>query len=143
MAGVRIGYLVAGAETVSKLNAVRPPNSLSVVSLFLGKAALAHRDEMERNVRSTVEEREKLLHRLRGINGIEPYPSQTNFILFRVVDGDADALHARLMSKGLVLRNLSKRKGVENCLRTTVSTPEINERLAGELESALARRPER
>jgi histidinol-phosphate aminotransferase len=143
MAGVRIGYLVAGAETVSKLNAVRPPNSLSVVSLFLGKASLAHRDEMERNVRSTVEEREKLLHRLRGINGIEPYPSQTNFILFRVVDGDADALHARLMSKGLVLRNLSKRKGVENCLRTTVSTPEINERLAGELESALARRPER
>jgi len=140
MAGVRIGYLVAKAETASKLNAVRPPNSLSVISLILGQAALDHRDEMERNVRATVAEREKLLRRLSGINGIEPHPTQTNFILFRVVDGDADALHAALMSKGLVLRNLSKRKGVENCLRTTVSTPEVNERLASELESALARR---
>ena len=119
---------------------MRPPNSLSVISLILGQAALDHRDEMERNVRATVAEREKLLRRLSGINGIEPYPTQTNFILFRVVDGDADALHAALMSKGLVLRNLSKRKGVENCLRTTVSTPEVNERLASELESALARR---
>jgi histidinol-phosphate aminotransferase len=143
MAGVRIGYLVAKAETVSKLNAVRPPNSLSVISLVLGQAALDHRDEMERNVRATVGERENLLRRLSGINGIEPYPTQTNFILFRVLDGDADAVHAKLMSKGLVLRNVSKRKGIENCLRTTVSTPEVNERLAGELETALARRPVR
>jgi histidinol-phosphate/aromatic aminotransferase/cobyric acid decarboxylase-like protein len=59
------------------------------------------------------------------------------------VDGDAAAVHERLMRKGLVLRNLSKRKGVENCLRTTVSTSEVNERLASELESALARRSER
>jgi histidinol-phosphate aminotransferase len=143
MAGVRIGYLVAKAETVSKLNAVRPPNSLSVISLILGQAALDHRDEMERNVRATVGEREKLLRRLSGIDGIEPYPTQTNFLLFRVVDGDAAAVHERLMRKGLVLRNLSKRKGVENCLRTTVSTSEVNERLASELESALARRSER
>ena len=143
MAGVRIGYLVAKAETVSKLNAVRPPNSLSVISLILGQAALDHRDEMERNVRATVGEREKLLRRLSGIDGVEPYPTQTNFLLFRVVDGDAAAVHERLMRKGLVLRNLSKRKGVENCLRTTVSTSEVNERLASELESALARRSER
>lgn len=142
MAGVRIGYLVSKAETASKLNAVRPPNSVSVISLVLGQAALAHREEMERNVRSTVEEREKLIHRLGGIRGIEPYPSQTNFILFRVVDGGADELHSRLMRKGLVLRNVSKRRGLENCLRTTVSTPEVNDRLVVEIERALARRPE-
>jgi histidinol-phosphate/aromatic aminotransferase/cobyric acid decarboxylase-like protein len=42
------------------------------------------------------------------------------------------------MGKGLVLRNLSKVQGVENCLRCTVSTPEINQRFVSELESALA-----
>jgi histidinol-phosphate/aromatic aminotransferase/cobyric acid decarboxylase-like protein len=47
------------------------------------------------------------------------------------------------MAKGLVLRNLSRTKGVEHCLRTTVSTPEVNERLVAELANALAKLPER
>ncbi|MDA4114834.1 MAG: histidinol-phosphate aminotransferase family protein, partial [Thaumarchaeota archaeon] len=137
MAGVRIGYLVAKEETVRKLNVVRPPNSLSVISLFLAQSALAHRDEMERNVNSTVEERGRLLRRLREIRGIEVYPSETNFVLFRVLNGGADTVHGKLMRLGLVLRNLSKVPGVENCLRCTVGTPEINHRLVAELESAL------
>jgi len=143
MAGVRVGYLVAKAVTTHTLNLVRPPNSLSVISLFLGQAALAHQPEMRRNVRSTVREREKLLGRLQEIQGIEPYPSRANFLLFKVTEKDADALHRKLMAKGLVLRNLSRTKGVEHCLRTTVSTPEVNERLVAELVNALAKLPER
>jgi len=138
MAGVRIGYLVSEAETTQKLNVVRPPNSLSVISLFLAQAGLAHQDEMKRNVRLTVEEREKLLRRLRETRGIEVYPSETNFVLFKVLDKDANAVHSRLMSKGLVLRNLSRVQGVENCLRCTVGTTEVNQRFVAELESALA-----
>jgi histidinol-phosphate aminotransferase len=143
MAGVRIGYLVAKPETVKKLNVVRPPNSVSVISLFLAQAALAHPDEMRGNVRSTVEEREKLVRRLGEIRGIVVYPSETNFLLFRVLDGDASAVHGELMGKGLVLRNLSRVQGVENCLRCTVSTPEINDRLVAALERALAHGSER
>jgi histidinol-phosphate/aromatic aminotransferase/cobyric acid decarboxylase-like protein len=41
------------------------------------------------------------------------------------------------MEKGLVLRNHGRTRGVENCLRSTVSTPEVNERLVEELEGAL------
>ncbi len=143
MAGVRIGYLAAKAETISKLNAVRPPNSLSVISLFLGQSALAHQDEMRRNVESTIQERGRLMEMLRKVRGIEAYPSQTNFVLFRIQDGDANAVHGRLMGKGLVLRNLSRTKGVENCLRTTVGTPDVNDRLVAELEAALGQRRER
>src|SRR5438309_4817031 len=33
MAGVRVGYLVAQGKTVDQLNVVRPPNSLSVISI--------------------------------------------------------------------------------------------------------------
>jgi histidinol-phosphate aminotransferase len=143
MAGVRVGYLVAKAETTRALNLVRPPNSLSVISLFLGRAALDHQDEMRRNVRTTVRERERLLKRLGEIKGVEPFPSQANFVLFRVAGGDADAVHRTLMARGLVLRNLSRTKGVEGCLRTTVSTREVNDRLAEELENALSALSER
>ena len=84
-------------------------------------------------------EREKLSRRLSGLRGIEPYPSQTNFVLFKVVGRDANKVHTSLMKKGLVLRNLSSVPGTENCLRTTVSTPDVNGRLLDELERILAR----
>jgi histidinol-phosphate aminotransferase len=138
MAGVRVGYLVAKKETVERLNMVRPPNSLSVISLLLAQAALKHAAEMRQNVQTTVEERGRLLERLAEVPGVRPYPSATNFILFKVEDGkDADVVHNRLMRKGLVLRNLSHVRGVENCLRTTVATADINDRLLAALKSAL------
>ncbi len=137
MAGVRVGYLVAKAETVKTLNLVRPPNSLSVLSLYLAQAALEHEDEMSRNVRTTVREREWLLRRLSKVPGIKPYPSQANFVLFRVGEA-AEALHSSLMARGLVLRNLARVKGLEGCLRTTVATKEVNERLVREIEACLS-----
>lgn len=143
MAGVRVGYLVANARTTRTLNLVRPPNSLSVVSILLAQFALGHIAEMRSNVGSIVRERERLHRRLRRIEGIEPYPSTANFILFRVSGGHADALHAKLMRKGLVLRNLGTRKGLEGCLRTTVSTPDVNERLLAQMEKALSELRER
>lgn len=138
LAGARLGYLAAKKETVDKLNLVRPPNSLTVISLLLGQAALANLEEMRRHVRTTVRERGRLFAGLGTIEGIEPFPSATNFILFRLKSADPDKVQAKLMKKGLVLRNLSRVKGVEGCLRTTVGTPSINRRLLSELERAVA-----
>jgi histidinol-phosphate aminotransferase len=137
LAGARLGYLVAKKETVDQLNIVRPPNSLTVISLILGQIALTRLAEMKKHVASTVKERTRLLDGLGGISGIEPYPSVTNFVLFRVTKGEPDKVHAKLMRKGLVLRNLSKVRGVENCLRTTVGTPDVNARLLSELSKAV------
>ena len=137
MAGVRVGYLVAKDETTKVLNAVRPPNSLSVISLFLAQAALTdHREEMRRDVEATVGERGRLLRSLAEIEGVRTHPSETNFVLFSVPE--AEAVHSRLMSKGLVLRNLSRNRGTEGCLRATVATPEVNERLVAGLRDAVA-----
>lgn len=138
LAGARLGYLAARKDTVEELNLVRPPNSLSVISLILGQSALARLDEMRKHVRSTIKERERLFEGLRAIEGIRPFPSVANFILFRVKSADAEKVHAKLMKKGLVLRNLSKVKGVEGCLRTTVGTPDVNKRLLAELERAVS-----
>lgn len=137
LAGARIGYLVARKDTVEKLNMVRPPNSVTTISLMLGQAALARLDEMRKAVGKTVKERERLFGLLAGVDGIEPFPSVTNFILFRLKNADPDKVHERLLRRGLVLRNSSRVAGVEGCLRTTVGTPEVNDRLVAELSRAL------
>ena len=137
LAGARLGYLVASKNTVDELNLVRPPNSLSVVSLLLGQTALENASEMRKHVDSILSERKRLIKKLQGIDGVEPFPSVANFILFRLHRGDPDKVHAKLMSKGLVVRNLSRVRGVEGCLRTTVASPEINDRLLTELSAAV------
>jgi histidinol-phosphate aminotransferase len=138
MAGVRVGYLVASKDTVIELNKVRPPNSLSVISLQLAESALRDLESMRRNVGEVVAERERMFAALGGISQIEPYPSQANFILFRVKVGDGNVIHSGLMKKGFVLRNLTDVPGIENSLRLTISRPEVNDAFLAALESTIA-----
>jgi histidinol-phosphate aminotransferase len=137
MAGVRVGYLVASEATVRELNKVRPPNSLSVISLALAESALKDTAEMRKNVSRIVEERERCFKKLSKIRGIVPYPSEANFILFRVLGVDANLIHARLMEKGFVLRNLAEVPGIRNTLRVTTSTPRVNDEFIEALRSSV------
>jgi histidinol-phosphate aminotransferase len=136
MAGVRVGYLVADRGAVDKLNLVRPPNSLSVISLRLAEAAIANLAEMRRNVVAIKGERERVLAEI-GRLGLWPYPSVTNFILFRVPGGipGAKRLHSSLMKRGLVIRSYSDASGIGDCLRLTIGTRDSNDRFLTALES--------
>jgi histidinol-phosphate aminotransferase len=138
MAGVRVGYLVAGRETVEQLNVVRPPNSLSVISIMLAEAALHNLEEMRGNVRKVVEERRRVSRELGEVSSLRPFPSETNFVFFRVRGGAAGAakMHKDLMKKGLVLRGYSKASGVGDCLRVTIGTEEIDDRFLSAVREA-------
>jgi len=138
MAGVRVGYLAAKRETVDQLNLVRPPNSVSVISLFLAEAALRNLGEMRGNVRKVVSERKRVIKALQEIGSVSAFPSETNFVLFRV-DGGAEKakrLHEALMRRGFVLRSYSKASGVGDCLRLTIGTREVNDRVLTAIREA-------
>ena len=76
MAGVRVGYLVAKRETVDQLNLVRPPNSLSVISLLLAEAALRNLGEMRGNVRKMVGERKRVFKALQEMGSVSRVPER-------------------------------------------------------------------
>ncbi|HEV2389300.1 MAG TPA: histidinol-phosphate transaminase [Nitrososphaerales archaeon] len=138
MAGVRVGYLAAKRETVAQLNLVRPPNSVSVISLFLAEAALHNLKEMRENVRNLVSERKRVFKALREIGPVSAFPSETNFLLFRVEGGAGKAkrLHEALIKRGFVLRSYSKTSGVGDCLRLTIGTREVNDRVLAAIREA-------
>ncbi|MDG6997148.1 MAG: histidinol-phosphate transaminase [Nitrososphaerota archaeon] len=138
MAGVRVGYIIASQRTVESLNLVRPPNSLSVISLALAQAALKDKKLMEQNVRSIMREKKRCAETMSGLNGIEVHPGDGNFILFRVKRASAKSLNQRLLKKGIVLRDLSDVKGLEGCLRVTISTQKNNDLFLRGLKSALS-----
>lgn len=104
LAGLRVGYAVAAQETALEVEKSRGP--YKVGRLASAAAAAALRDEegwVRRTVAECVENRARALSELAG-RGLDPLPSQANFILFRAPGGEArrDALGIR--ARGVAVR---------------------------------------
>ena len=91
---------------------------------------------MEREVQSLRSERERLLHDLQSLSGVERiFPSGGNFLLVKM--SDPRSVFERLQSKGIIVRDRSKERGCEGCLRITVGTSEENAALCNALREVL------
>jgi histidinol-phosphate aminotransferase len=74
---------------------------------------------------------------LERTSGAAPFPSDANFILFRVPA--ADAVYNALKMRGVLIKNLhGSHPALGNCLRVTVGTPDENERFLNALRASMA-----
>jgi len=90
---------------------------------------------LRKNIRSIVAERDRLFRELSKMGEIQPYPSEANFILFKV--NDSEKVYKGLLRHGVLVRNM---KGVvDGCLRVTVGTPEENRMFIESLRGVLER----
>jgi histidinol-phosphate aminotransferase len=128
LAGVRVGYALAGPPISAALRRVRPPDSVSVVSAALGVQALRDQPGMRRRVAGIVDARETLYGELTGL-GLEVRPSTANFLLVRVGGGAAPVL----LRRGLVVRTFPSGSPLAAFIRITVRTAEQNGRLVAAL----------
>jgi histidinol-phosphate aminotransferase len=124
IAGIRLGYLVAGAGVVQDLRRVRLPYHLSTAAQVAGLAVLGHLDDAGAAVERTKEERERLFGALAAM-GLQVYPSQANFLLFR--SSEAGRIWEGLLENGILVRMFPQERGLEDCLRVTVGTPQEND----------------
>jgi histidinol-phosphate/aromatic aminotransferase/cobyric acid decarboxylase-like protein/imidazoleglycerol phosphate dehydratase HisB len=124
LAGARVGYALASAETAAELNRRQAPAPISTLSAALAVAALASPPD----VRPQVEERERLAEELRKL-GCDPTPSRANFVY--VPSTDAEAIAAALLRDGLVVRI------VEGGFRISVRDREDDDLLLDSLARAL------
>jgi len=131
LAGLRLGYLAGSPEWLDEFHKVRLPYNVNVLSqvtaafaLDEGAAALA---EQTAAIRS---ERTRLFAALEEIAGLEPFPSEANFILVRTAPGRAEELFEALKEGGVLVKKLhGSHSLLSDCLRLTVGTPEENDRL--------------
>lgn len=134
MAGLRLGVAFADQEIIDWMMRVKMPYNVNTVSQALVLKALAETTLVENWRKEILDQRAWVEHELRGISAIiEIYPSDANFILFRV--RDAAKLYHYLASKGIIVRNQSSQPGLQNCLRATIGTPEENKILINELKN--------
>ena len=128
LAGMRVGYALAGPRITAALRRVRPPGSISVVSEALGVGALRRQRAMRERVSSVVASRDTLSSALAEL-GFQVRPSAGNFLLVRTGDGVAPSL----LRRGLVVRTFPSGSPLKDFVRITVRTAEENARLVDAL----------
>jgi len=126
--GLRIGFAVAVPETIRRLKLLQPPWSVNALAQLAGVAALKDASTAERTLRELPGIREELRQGLSRL-GIDPFASDTNYVLCRVPD--AGALERALRSRGIAVRNCDSFTGLEpnRFLRLAVRAPDENRRL--------------
>lgn len=134
LAGARIGCLLADPELIAWLRNCQAPYPLPAPSVAMALAALAP-DALARTrarIRELIAERERLFVALPGCPGVRRvYPSQGNYLLVRFVD--AEVAFARLLTAGVVVRDMRAQPQLRDALRISIGTSADNDRLLAAL----------
>ncbi len=138
LAGLRLGVLAGPRPWLEEFNKVRLPYNIGSLTQASAEFALTHLALLDEQASQIRTEREKLFQALAVLKGVQAWPSQANFILFRVEKGDADRVFEGLRMHGVLIKNLNSSAGMlKDCLRATVGTPEENTSFLKALEAVL------
>lgn len=122
LAALRVGFLLGGPELIDEVNKVRLPFNLNSLSQAAALEALKDRKRMRDYIKAIAEERERLAREMDKISNVKTFPSEANFIMFRVAD--PARVHKGLLRRGVLVRDTSSM--IKNCLRVTVGTKKEN-----------------
>lgn len=137
-AGVRLGYILGDAQVIAEYVKVRLPYSVDSLSQMIGCAVYENRQMFSPSIERIILERERMTEELQGIEGMEVFPSDANFILVRLKD--AADVWQQLLDRGILVRNLTNVNMLEDCLRFTVGTHAENDALLAALKEILSGR---
>lgn len=131
LAGLRLGYLVAGPEMIRRLEVQRDPWSVNALAQAAGEAALVDLEFPAMTRELTARARESLAAGLAAL-GLRPLESAANFLLVDVRPAGLDSalLQEALAPAGIMVRDCSSFDGLgSGWVRLAVRKPEDNERL--------------
>jgi histidinol-phosphate aminotransferase len=141
LAGLRVGYLLANEDVVLELTKVRQPYSVDRFSQWAAGLVFRERVVFESQIQELLRQRDVIEHGLARIPHVNVFRSEANFVLFRVERAAAvwrDLLH----SHGILVRDVSRVPGCEDCLRVTIGTEKENRAFLTAMEELMTQRRE-
>ena len=132
LAGIRLGIAIADPKIIGYLMKIKAPYNVNTLTSTMACKAFDNIGQVQKNIAAIIEERGKLEQHLRAMPGIKKiYPSDANFLLFRVAG--ARKVYRQLAEKGVIIRYRGDEPRCDECLRVTVGTPEQNIRFINAL----------
>jgi len=135
LAGLRIGYGAFPLWLMPTLWKSKQPYNVNVAASVAAQVSLEHADELANIVELLKNERARLFVALQEIPYLTPHPTQSNFILCKVIERDASELKARLAYEhGVFIRYFNK-PGLRDHIRISVGRPQDTDVLLNALRS--------
>lgn len=126
LAGLRLGLLAGPPEVIAEIDKLRLPYNINVLTQRLTERILADYAALEEQAAAIRSDRAALTSALAAIPNVEPFPSDANFVSFRVPS--AARVFAGLKQRAILVKDLSGAHPLlADCLRVTVGTPKENE----------------
>jgi histidinol-phosphate aminotransferase len=135
LAGLRLGYAIAPAEIAQYISRARLPFHLNSMTVQGGLAAVTDVDHVAQGVELVTYGREWLYNQLTGM-GIEVWPSQANFLLFKPPFNAAE-ISEQLMQRGIIVRPMGQFY-LPAHLRVTIGLAEEHERFITALNEVMS-----
>lgn len=131
-AALRLGMAFCSPEIVKIYNKVKYPYNLNLLTQQKAIEVLNNQLQTDRWIRMVLDERVKLMTAFRELPICkEVFPTDANFFLARMTD--ANAIYTYLVEHGIIVRNRTRIKLCQDCLRITVGTRTENSELLGAL----------
>jgi histidinol-phosphate aminotransferase len=136
MAGLRLGFLAGNAIWLEQLEKLRLPYNVGVLPQLVAEKLLDNHSVLLQQAGQIKSDRDTLYQQLAEISGIKVYPSEANFLLFRVAN--ATEVFNGLKQRGVLIKNLNGgHPMLTDCLRVTVGTPEQNKKFIAALQESI------
>ena len=139
LAGLRLGLLAGPSKWLSEIDKVRLPYNINILTQVSAEFVLNHSDVFEQQAAIIREQRQWLFDQLSEFSNFKAFPSHANFILMRVLEGDATEIFECLKQQGVLIKNMHSAGGaLTQCLRLTVGAPEENQALMSALRKCVS-----
>lgn len=125
LGGVRVGYSIASPQLSEQIAKVLLPYCLSALAEQTALFVLEHEAHFKRVIAEVLKERGRMIREMKKIKSIRCFESDANFILFKA--DDAQRCFQYLLKQGVLLRDVSNKFHLKNCLRVSVGRPSEND----------------
>ncbi|WP_407393847.1 histidinol-phosphate transaminase [Methanobrevibacter sp.] len=140
LAGMRIGYGLACEEIIEYMHRIKPVFSLTRLSFVAALNTFRDTEYIEESIQKGIESRQYLYDEVSKIEGLNPFPSKSNFILIRIKDTGftASELTFELMKRGIIVRDCTSFKGLDDYwIRISICTLEEDKKFIEILKEVL------
>jgi len=128
LAGLRVGYGIAGTDIITAMNRVRQPFNVNTPAQMAATAALNDHAHIEKSKNTNKRGLKYLYRELKALK-FHFIPSEANFIFVPLENDTASELYNDLLKEGVIVRPMGPR-----AIRITVGLPGENKKLVQALQ---------
>ena len=128
--GLRLGYGCTSLDIVEEYNEIKLPWSINAMADGAGRYIFNCKDYIKKSKDYIDSERKFLLNSLLEIEEFKVFPTDTNYILIKLLKWDEEFVFQHMLERGFLIRKCSSFEGLDGSyIRIAIKNRENNEKL--------------